>query len=544
MSLLKNNNPNPIIIECSAKDALKKSLGKENSEWENDTAYPINLNPGDQVVLKNVFIDTGGADIKITEPLVVSGLFGFYDVNSSWAKDGDNDIEKVGEGGLDEANYQYYLAWDNNTVTAEVVSFQCDFANPEGCGFIDVIIQASFTYDTPTEQNLVWKMPTGKRLTCANRPYTITLADWGGAVDVIVGTIRNVDPGDPNAVFVPNSFVYNNNPPAIDLLTNTFTVTVPVGTYTRDQLAKVITNQLSSINEFIGANNIESSNPFLFRTDDPKWIDDRLRFYRTGDYPTDFEVQYYVYKDHTNALTKYWMGASQTSLIWDDDANHFSFDFLHTPVASDNQIGIAIYGGDAPTGNSTVLHQCGVFFLDLQPRSFWTNVLNFNLDDILVQYDIRPGEETATISDAELRGKITKGLLTMQSLFPNFDRKINDLENPIYISTDETTQLKGMNISGLTDTFYLVEINLGNETFSYKGNINNEIRAIVGTYYQESNWVAGYSSDSIIYEHTGSPTTISKLRIRILDPNTKEPITTLGDNSFVYVQILPSGGAQ
>lgn len=543
MSLLKNNNPNPIIIECSAKDSLKKSLGKENSEWENDTAYPINLNPGDQVVLKNVFIDTGGADIKITEPLNVSGLFGYYDVNSSWAKDGENDVEKTGFNGLDAADYQYYLAWDTDTVSATVVSFQCDFANPEACGFIDVVIQASFTYDTLTEKNLTWKMTKGKRLTCQNRPYTIELADWGGQVDVIVGTIRNIDPGDPNAVFVPNSFVYDNNPPTIDLLTNTFSVTVPVGTYTRDQLAKVITNQLSSINEFIEADNLESSNPFLFRTDDPKWIDDRLRFYRTGVYPTDVGAEYYTYKDHNDALTKYWMGASQTSLIWDDAANHFSFDFLHTPIANDNQIGIAIYGGDA-FPSSTVLHQCGIFMLDLQPRDFWTNVLNFDMNNILVNYDIRTGEPTETISDAELRSKITKGLLTTQSLFPNFNRNISAIENPLYISTDETSQLKGQNIAGLTDTFYLIEINLGNETFSYKGDINNEIRAIVGSYYQESNWVQGYSSDSIIYEHVGSPQTISKLRIRILDPNTKQPITTLGDNSFVYVQIIPAGGAQ
>lgn len=540
MSLLKNNNPNPIIIECSARDALKKSLNKENSEWENDTSYPINLNPGDQVVLKNVFIDTGGQDINITEPLNVSGLFGFYDVNSSWAKDGTNNIEKTGTGGLNDADYEYYLAWDNNTTTATVVSFQCDFAQPLNCGFVDVVIKASFTYDTPTAQNLTWTMPTGKRLTCENRPYTITLADWGGEVDVIIGTVRNVDPGDPNAVFVPNSFVYDNNPPSVDLLRDTFSITIPVGSYTRDQLAKVITNQLSSINEFIDVGSLQSSNPFLFRTDDPKWIDDRLRFYRTGVNPNDVGAVYYTYKDHTNALTKYWMGASQVSLIWDDQANHFSFDFLHTPLAQDNQIGVAIYGGDGAS-NSTVLHQCGIYLLDLQPRNFWETFLNFDLDSILVNY---VGDLNISITDAELRSKITKGLLTMQSLFPNFDRKINDIANPLYISTDETVQLKGQNISTITDTFYLIEINLGNETFSYKGAINNEIRAIVGSYYQESNWVAGYASDSIIYEHTGSPQTISKLRIRILDPNTKEPITTLGDNSFVYVQIIPAGGAQ
>jgi hypothetical protein len=538
MSINKYINPNPIIIECSARDSLQKSQGKQNSEWENNTSYPINLNPGDQVILKNVFIDTGGADINITEPLTISGLFGYYDVNYTWTD------QKTGHNGFNaQADYSYYLAWNNNTESGTLQSLVCDFAEPLSCGFLDVIIQVSFIYDTLTQKGLQWKMNKGKRLTCQNRPYTVNLADWGGEIqDVIIGSVRNIDPGDPNAVYVNNSLVYTNVDDSLALLTNTFSCIVPVGSYTRDQLAKVITDQLASVNEFIDSDSIVSTNPFLFRTDDVKWEDQRLRFYKTGDHPDDPEnAPYYVYENGDD-MTSFWMGASQVSLIWDPDANHYSFDFMHTPLAYNNNIGMSIY--ESNNKYSTVLHQCGIYLLDLQPRDFWTNVLNFNMDNTLVKFDIRTGEPTETISDDELRSKITKALFTSQSLFPNFNRNISNQQYPLNISTDETVQLKGQNISAITDTFYLVEINLGNETFSYRGGINNEIRAIVGSYYQESNWVAGYSSDAIIYEHTGSPQTISRLRIRILDPNTKEPITTLGDNSFVYVQIVPSGGAE
>jgi hypothetical protein len=539
---MSSNSINPITIECSARDALVKSLGKENSEWENNTTYPINLKAGDQVVLKNVFIDTGGSDITLSEPLNISGLFGFYDVNYTWAKDNDNNIEKTGFNGLDDSDYNYYLAWDNDVASVTVKSFRCDFAVPSSCGFIDVIIQASFTYDTETETGLTWKMNAGKRLTCANRPYTIELADWGGEVSGVIPTsIRNVQPNDPNAVFVPNSFVLEDGPATSTLLTNTFSMTIDAGSYTRDQLAKIITDNLSSIQELNQAASFESSNPFLFRTDNAKWTDNRLRFYEVGKSPNDVpNPEYYVYKDHTGALTPYWMGASQVSLIWDDAANHFSWDFLHTPYANDNEIGIGIYGRETgPT--STVLHQCGVFFMDLQPRDFWQTTLNFNLNDILVTYDIDDGEATQTISETQLKSKITKGLLTLQSLFPSFDRNIKDVPNPLFEAVDQTIQLKGQNIASINDTFYLVEINIGNEVFSYRGDINNQIRAIIGAYYQESNWVQGYSSDSIVYEHVGDDQTISKIKIRILDPNTKQPIKTLGNNSFVYVQIIPAG---
>lgn len=543
MSLLNNNNPmantNPIIIECSARDCLPKSLGKQNSEWANDTTYPITLKEGDSVVLKNIFLDTGGSDIKFDDDTVISGQIGYYDVNNIWG-----DAIKTGYEGLAGADFKYYLAWDNETTTATLVSFRVNFIQPENCGFLQPLpFQVSFIYDTPTVQNLSWKMSKHVNLKCDNFPYQIDLVQWGGEIpNVLVGSIRDIKTDSNFCSVEPNSFIYADPVESIHLLTNTFSFVLKAGSYTRDQLAKTISDNLSSINEIIDGTELTSSNPFLFRTDDNKWLDDRLRFYKTGFHPNDIiPPEYYTYLTAGNALSKYWMGSSQVSLIWDADANHFSWTFLHTPISNANEIGIAIYNTQGPD-TSTVLHQCGTFFMDLQPREFWSNVLNFDLDTLLVTYDVNPGTATETISDAQLRSKITKGLLSMQSLFPNFNRSIIAAADPILISTDETVQLKGQNIAGLSDTFYLVEINIGNETFTYKGNMNNEIRAILGSYYETSNWVQGYSSDSILYQHTGSPQILSRLRIRILDPNTKEPVTTLGSNSFVYVMVVPSGG--
>lgn len=552
---------NPIIIECSAKDALKKNNNQENSEWENITAYPITLNQGDVVELKNVFIDTGGSDVSFDDDFQISGQIGFYDVNSTWAKNGGNDEEKTPyEGQVDSPDYKYYLAWNTNTETATLVSLTVDFNFPLDCGFLQPLpFRVSFTYDTPTQKNLTWSMTKSENLTCENRPYTVNLAQWGGEINVIIGSIRNVSTYSGSCSVDPNSFVYIDPVESIELLTQTFNITIPKGTYTRDQLAKFITDNLASIDELEDSDGLQSSNPFLFRTDEARWAGNRLRFYPTGVHPLQNPaVPYYVYRDHTGAMTKYWMGSSQNSLIWDDQANHFSWDFLHTPIANNGEIGIAIYDDTTGANCNTVLHQCGCFFLDLQPFEFWANTMNFgykpntnpynynpseNIFDICVQFDVKPYqfEPWLTISDAQLRSKITKGLLTTQSLFPNFNRNIADADFPILISTDETVQLKGLNIAGISDTFYLVEINLGNEIFSYKDNYNNQIRAIIGSYYESSNWVQGYSTDSITYTHTGNNQYISKLKIRILDPSTKEPVKTIGTNSYVYVAIYPSG---
>ena len=67
---------------------------------------------------------------------------------------------------------------------------------------------------------------------------------------------------------------------------------------------------------------------------------------------------------------------------------------------------------------------------------------------------------------------------------------------------------------------------------------NNKISAIVSKEYDSNQIVTGYSDSGFTYIHRGNPYIITEGSVRILDPQTKQPVTEIGPNSTLFFDII------
>jgi hypothetical protein len=321
-------------------------------------------------------------------------------------------------------------------------------------------------------------------------------------------------------------------------------IVIPHGIYNKSGFAKTMSDLMQSSLRLFDQTPIESGSNFLLRADDPQFdptgTGKALYFTKAGTRPDTAGTTAYQYKtSNSNVLTPYWIGASQVALIWDDDTSQFAWQFIHTPYASANQMAVAVIEDTTTHKYSTVTEACGIYFTSLQPITLWQDTLGFDLNSLICVNDVNPTDPTKScISREQLIAKTTHGFFSLQSLFANFDRKIGT--TTITAETTDTLMLKAHNIysNASSGGFFLVEVTFTGKKFYYFGDkVNGSISAIVSNYSLQDNYVTGYADSSINYIHQGAPFNLNNFSVRILDANTKQPIKSLGENSFVFIQV-------
>jgi len=89
-------------------------------------------------------------------------------------------------------------------------------------------------------------------------------------------------------------------------------------------------------------------------------------------------------------------------------------------------------------------------------------------------------------------------------------------------------------------TFYLLEIqglNVAQSDFIDSDENMPNVSAVISKQYNANDIVTGFSDAGIPYVHRGAPQMISSARVRILDPTTKEVVTTLGNRNDVFLNL-------
>lgn len=544
---------NPIIIECANQDSRMKNTTGLSSDFTVDIGTPVNIDDGDVVQINKVFIDASDGEINIKESINLTALIGFYDINYL------ANVKTFRNGAA--VDYQPYIAYKQNVDSSgDLESF--DIIPKPNVGNYDwqsLWVQVDYKSKGETDDNDWQSENFSISASGGNRHKLTVLTDTRYATSQMANPIEifyglynfkifsndpDHDPGNPQDYFMidPASLVYNNIQQDTQVYTRNLSYTLPAGSYSRDLLAKTITDLFVEIN-LDGAVNPNNINPWLIRTDDPSFAGNSLIWTKCGFDPSVGNPEQYVYEEADTTPQRIWCGTSQPSLIFDDNANVFNLSF-HTPMAG---------GGGPRTPGASIFRlpnvangdmfsvpvATGTFFLDIQPASFWNGVLNFDLTKIKVNYDVVINPNKNAISKAELLSKTTRALVSCQSIFPDYNRNYAGQGFPINLDISETIPIVSGNVYGLSTLFYLIEVNIGSETFIYdnKG-LNSFMRAIVSNYNNENNLITGYSTDSMPYIHRGSSQLLKTIRIRILDPTTKLPIPDLGPNNFVYIQII------
>ena len=321
------------------------------------------------------------------------------------------------------------------------------------------------------------------------------------------------------------------------LKSGSVTVKLEGGSYDPQSLAKHMSDQLQLINSttFNGNIQIKSGTDLLIRSiaQTPK----QLFAYEINSIPV--EEKGYSY----STSVPYWLGASQCSLVYGQDADLgdiFAWEYLHTPFFSpDKKLSVVMFGNDETKPKDIVSQQTGIFLTSVQPESFFTEQLGFQLSDITVNLSTGTGGIKFIASREEFDRVTTRGYFGIQGLFPDGNRIITDIAPALYIDSPNTEMLLGTSRNLDPQGHYLVELTFGNtgQKYIFQNGSLSHVFAIISRQYVNDGFIYAESDSAIPYTHMGSSFNLQNVKIRILDPITKTPITTLGDNSSLYLQI-------
>lgn len=316
--------------------------------------------------------------------------------------------------------------------------------------------------------------------------------------------------------------------------------TVPAGQYTPDNLATLITKNLSVIK----GNVIDIKDGKTLTVCGSYSKDDDYGF--VNELGTDyFEVA------KTNI---FWLGSNQISCVYNQLQSKFEFDYLHMPFYSEivpqgsantngaivnKVIEIPVRTSDGPppvygvSSNVIVGSSAGILISNWSSNLFQdimgftsnnlVNVTNYNIVKISGQdvhlpvFNLVDGQNT-TSGFAGLDTLIEK-TVPIWYLQPS----LKDLES----STDITSSILAFNVVQPQQeeqfAYYNVQLEAGfNTDYIQANNVNRNINCIVSKYYSVDSYTI-FEGQGIIYEHIGNPQMLSRMKIRILDPDFDNP---------------------
>tara|TARA_Y100001972_G_scaffold112246_1_gene145835 strand:+ start:4570 stop:6318 length:1749 start_codon:yes stop_codon:yes gene_type:complete len=565
-----------IIVECRNKDAQNPIA---NGDWTTYLKHNITLEEGDQVVIKDSFIDTQQAtseNVLIEKDVDLLIDVGFYQMNVEGSQQMYRNFNNTGA--APDADFQtYILCLEEAPLTAN-----------------DKIITA-FSVKT-----------TNKSINSAGGVCTLRYTDMGGVGQNITAVIPEVKGGvgyvvpewkgvifddTRDLVFDPPLSTFNLEIDTISTLDNTTgrslfipylrrkTIRITAGNYDPDELCTLINtemtiNSVSSQGQFYPTNEnaiLQTGQQIQRRYFDSGTATiknhfglckgesgdvDPMRIKTMESFPTgpsggDFDVLF---------------GSSQFELAYDQASGRFLFKYTHMPFYHQNTINTAQFAIN--TGSEDIIHQItrtgGIFFgglyaeevdgLNRRSINFWEDSLGFNLTNLVVRneyttYTTTVGGTNVIIpSDMPLEiGQKTTGQLAVLDGQVNkttpLQATIPVVGTPHYSGADSTLtesifSEKGKSIDALNQFgYYLIEINSQfKNNFLTEDNNFNHIQQIVNRYYELNSYTSG-ESGQIVYQHSGEPTLLQSFHCRILTSD-KQLATNVGDDNTIHLQIV------
>jgi len=258
------------------------------------------------------------------------------------------------------------------------------------------------------------------------------------------------------------------------------------------------------------------------------------------------------------------VGADQIELSFSDSTQKFLWNQIHMSVYDDTGAPVNSYNPDG-----VVLKKAGgIFWTHLGAKDsngnyfdFWSNLLGFDLTKLYPQESLnlikgiywRPANANRDIAapayNLQAGQNITEGLSTIGALVPtskDAQTAAGGYFNPLTGVVENPTNGKNTAIEAATSTlqaaqrfgYFLIEVNakfLGK--FVQKDQMKNNIRAIVGRYYELNSYTSGSQGDSLLYTHIGTPMYLESFKCRILDSD-QNLAPNLGPDNTIFLQIV------
>lgn len=538
---------------------LELSQGKSentfaNGDWKTNLSKEIKIEEGDEISIKNVFLDTvseSTGDIKIEKDIILKVKTGLY-MNNFDKTDktyGDNSDFFKPDG------YDYLLCYYNSPTSDlsdwKAVTYTRDALGPREPDNL----QAVFTYEDPSGNTQKYHQNIGK----ADIAHKKTLPIAGGnGILVIPDSVKleneeevkkyfkDVDivtiPLDPSGkeVFHPITFDSSFN--------------LPAGNYQPQLLAQKLTDLFS-------ASSYEKHVDALASTNFLKTIG-QIRNQHSAYQFVRFDGREMFNFGSTAANDDYYVGTSQFEFNFDEETRKFSVDFIHMPQYDNNGNIVVTYKERGGATNPKIFSSgknSGIYFTSLEAEDlsgnrydFWQEKMGFSIEDLTVQF--KTIESTFTFfttivnpyltipTNFENGVKVTTGFQGLDQIV----QKNNNFQKEPKLSTPLTAETNAQTVilatdeyqdNTVTDSHYLVEVRSNyKNNFINSNNIINTITGIINRYYGFESFTSSGAEASIPYIHKGEPVYLKSFDIRILDPSTMS-VPPIGDKNYVYLAI-------
>tara|TARA_R110001632_G_scaffold151476_1_gene269057 strand:+ start:3671 stop:5392 length:1722 start_codon:yes stop_codon:yes gene_type:complete len=550
-----------IIIECRNKDSDSVI---QNGDWTTSLSENLTLTDGDQIVIKDSYIDTqqtSSSRILIPENLVIKFDYGFYIVNNTQT---------------------YFLNYGTQTPPAAT---DATLRNNVLCKDI--------TVGTTTNQLLTdYQLTTSDKKT-ESKPAYITFT-WSNDIPVVGGTYSRkiqIPSLRPNQIFRVQALtgelvnvsskvgtVQNLSEFGLKVFkqttidvsgkriqvpyTRTKEISIPKGNYTPDDLTALINIAVTSNDLVEGL--FVTNNDALLQT--ARQIQGRF-LDGTGDVETFFSLcdpeksifaplqisAMINYKAGTG--TDIFLGASLFEIEYDEGSKIFNIKYLHTPNYV-NGIAVSYYQTAAGDPITTVNKTGGNFLTRLYAETesgdsfdFWDNLLGLG-DDALVQFNFSPATHGSIdflvpISDQLVDGVGITGQLSSVDGVVNKKTPLllPAFTNGVFVVTTTANVTNGIaggiNALDAQDAFgyYLIEINSNfKNDFLTPDNNYRGIQQIVNRYYELNSYTAG-EGGQLVYEHVGESVLLQSFHVRVLTSD-KTLATNIGNDNTVHIELV------
>ena len=328
-------------------------------------------------------------------------------------------------------------------------------------------------------------------------------------------------------------------PPVI----NQLEFTIPAGVYTPVEIATLISKEFGTFTPGHNLSNQADDADDLFINTN-KFLQTSL----PADAPQLAYPRFY-HRDATNYNdnwfsfnTRYFYGASQANLVFNqDDDQRFRFQYLHTPVTDDTgaKIEVIVQSVEDDEGKDVIRalnRQSGVFFTKLEPKSFWQDTLNFDVDKILVEFENGNGK---ILTDINLGQGIctTANIVGVTNVVSKGKMKL-DLGTS-NVAADQTYAIMATNpLSLLNGGYYLISVTPFEVDYHEPTQTRNSIQAIVSRQYIMSNFVTGFADSSIPWINNGHDFMLTNVKVEILDAKSKSPAMDINKANAIFLEVI------
>jgi len=364
-----------------------------------------------------------------------------------------------------------------------------------------------------------------------------------------------------------------------DLVPASISFTIPKGRYTCDEICQIINSNVDksadNLEDLVGSR--YNNTALLGSTGD--YSSDSLKLLSTGNVDLVIEGDNPAVNVMTTLTTPatlpfQYTGSSDFSLAY--DGNKFKIETMNS-VYYTNKSGTAGNRGltgvlynlkGTDTGATAVKNiinkSSGIVFSGLQPEELWYDKLGFdgsicppistgtvklnNVDVIshLFVNTLKDGIHitgTAPTLDASIIKSIQEDSPDNTAFTFNCvpkDNENKDLEiqasGQIEIYANNTYNYSILKTYG---GYMLLEIRLGlNQDYTGEQNHLKNVFGIITNYYRSNNYIVATSEDGCLYNHIGNAVQINSIRVRLLNPNTLEPVSGLDTDNSVFLSLI------